>query len=38
MLEVQPDATADGFVRAAWTRPELMERFGAALRQAGLPD
>jgi adenylate cyclase len=38
MLEVQPDATASGFVRDAWTKPDLMENFGAALRKAGLPD
>jgi tetratricopeptide (TPR) repeat protein len=37
MLEVDPAATAEGFVRAAWARPDLMERFGSALRKAGVP-
>ena len=38
LLEIAPDATASSFVRAAWTRPDLMEAFGAALRKAGLPE
>ena len=38
LLEVAPDASASSFVRAAWTRPDLMEAFGAALRKAGLPE
>ena len=38
MLEIDPDATAGGFVRAAWIRADLMEEFGAALRKAGMPD
>jgi tetratricopeptide (TPR) repeat protein len=38
LIDVAPDATASGFVRAAWTHPALMEEFGEALRKAGLPD
>jgi TolB-like protein len=38
LLQVGPSFNVGDFLRAAFMRPQIMEEFGVALRQAGVPD